>query len=84
VESHLMRERHWEGLAYREFIDGRGAGVELSASDVRRIVEMLRQLSLESKLGRTAILVSSDYAYGLMRMLEMMVEDVCGDSRLPR
>ena len=46
-------------------------------ADVRRIVELLRSLSRESKLGRTAILVSTDYAYGLMRMLETLVEDVC-------
>ena len=49
----------------------------LTPADVRRIVELLRSLSRESKLGRTAILVSTDYAYGLMRMLEMLVEDVC-------
>lgn len=77
VDQHLMRERHWDGLAYREFIDGRGAGLQLTPGDVRRTVEILRRLSMETKLGRTAILVSSDYAYGLMRMLEMLVEDVC-------
>ena len=77
VESHLQQEKAWKSLSYREFIDGRGAGLVLTSADVRRIVEMLRSLSRESKLGRTAILVSTDYAYGLMRMLEMLVEDVC-------
>lgn len=77
VESHLLRERHWQSLPYRELIDGRGAGPKLTPADVRRIVELLRKLSRESSLGRTAILVSTDYAYGLMHMLEMMVDDVC-------
>jgi hypothetical protein len=28
-------------------------------------------------LGPTAIIVVSDFAYGMMRMLEILVEDVC-------
>ena len=77
VQSHLLREKHWGALPYRELIDGRGAGPQFTAEDVRRIVDLLRTLSRESKLGRTAIVVSTDYAFGLMHMLELMVDDVC-------
>jgi len=77
IERHLLQERRWESLPYREFIDARGAGPTFTPADVRRIVGVLRSLSGESPLGRTAIVVSSDYAFGLLRMLEMLVEDVC-------
>jgi hypothetical protein len=34
-------------------------------------------LASESRLGPTAVLVSSDEAFGIIHMLEMLVEDVC-------
>ena len=77
VRAHIFREKQWEGLPYREFIEGRGAGVQLSPGEIRQIVDLLRSLKDGSKLGPTAIVVSTDYAFGLMRMLEMLVDDVC-------
>ena len=76
VQDHLSQQRRWHSLAYREFLDGRGAGPKFSSEEVRRIVELLQDLSRESHLGRTAVLVPSDYAFGLMRMFEMLLEDV--------
>ncbi len=76
VQEHLARERQWHSLPYREFIDGRGAGPALSPADVRMIVETLRELSRESTIGRTAVVVSTDYAFGMMRMFEMLIEDI--------
>jgi hypothetical protein len=77
VENHLLTERHFKGLAYKEFIDARGAGLSFTPAEVRQIVEFLRSLGRESKLGPTAVLVSTDVAFGVMRMLEVLVEDVC-------
>ena len=77
VREHILREKEWEGLPYREFVEARGAGVQLSSEEIRQIVELLRSLKDGTDLGPTAILVSTDYAFGLMRMLEMLVEDVC-------
>ena len=77
VHEHILREKQWEGLPYREFVEARGAGVQLSPADIRKIVDLLRSLKDGSKLGPTAIVVSTEYAFGLMRMLEMLVEDVC-------
>jgi hypothetical protein len=77
IEEHLQQEQNREGLSYSEFIDAREATPILSPAEVRRIVELLRALRKESRLGRTAVLVSTDYAFGLLRMLETLLEDVC-------
>lgn len=77
LRSHLMQERHWRGLSYPEIMDARGAGFSLTPSEVRQIVDLLRTLGTETHLGPTAILVSSDEAFGFFRMLEMLVEDCC-------
>jgi len=74
--NHLGAERHFEGLAYREFVDARGAGFQWTPVEIRRIVAMIRSLGQESKLGPTAILVSTDVAFGMMRMLEVLLEDI--------
>jgi hypothetical protein len=77
IRTHLMQEKHWRGLTYPELVDARGAGIDFTPSEVREVVELLRNLGAESRLGPTAVLVSSDAAYGIIRMLEMLVEDVC-------
>jgi hypothetical protein len=76
VENHLLKERHFGGLPYKEFIDARGAEVLLISAEIQQIVALIRRLSQESKFGPTAVLVSTDVAFGIVRMLEMIVEDV--------
>ena len=75
--NHLMLERKMHGLSYPEFVDARGAGIQLSPAVVRAILQILRRLALETKLGATAVVVSTDVAFGVMRMLETLTEDVC-------
>jgi hypothetical protein len=77
IRSHLMQERHWGGLAYPELVDARGAGINITSSEVRQIVELLRTMGHQARMGPTAILVSSDLAFGLVRMVEMLVDDCC-------
>ena len=77
VEHHLSTERNFKGLAYKEYIDARGAGISFTPAEIRQIVELLRSLGRDLKLGPTAVLVSSDAAFGVTRMLESLVEDVC-------
>ena len=77
VLAHLEEERREAGLSYSELIDGRGSIPALSSADVRAIVDALSRVAKESRLGPTAILVDTDLAYGLLRMLEILVEDVC-------
>ena len=78
VEKHLLEERTMEGLAYKEFIDARGAELvfALSPTEIRQIVGLIRNLSQQSKFGPTAVLVSTDFAFGIMRAMEMLLEDV--------
>lgn len=76
VEDHLLQERYFGGLAYKKFIDARVAEISFTLDEIRQIVTLLRSLGQHSKLGPTAVLVSSEAAFGIMRMLEMLAEDV--------
>jgi hypothetical protein len=77
VRHHLEEERDAGGLAYPELIDARSAIPDLSSEDVRQIVRLLERLGCSGRLGPTAVVVPTAFAYGLMRMLEIQVEPVC-------
>jgi hypothetical protein len=77
ISAHIERERLAGALAYRELIDGRGASPAFSSEDVRSLVAILRQLGSDSLLGPTAVLVDSEVGYGVLRMLETLLDDVC-------
>lgn len=77
LKVHLAQERHFDGLAYPELFDARGAGISWTPLEIREIVALVRRLGQESKLGPTAVLVSSNVAFGIMLMLEALLEDVC-------
>jgi len=77
VRSHLHEERLKGGLGYPELIDARTATPTWSSAQTREIVVLLTAFGRESTLGSTAVLVSSDFAFGMMRMLRILLEDVC-------
>jgi hypothetical protein len=77
IRTHLEEERLEIGLTYAELIDARGYSPAFSSEEVRTIVTILRRLGKESRLGPTAIIVDSDFGYGMLRLLEVLVEDVC-------
>jgi len=77
IMVHLENERNDNGLPFTELIDATRAAAALNAADVRRIVDRLRNLGRDNALGPTAILTGDDVSYGMMRMLEIMVADVC-------
>ena len=77
VRAHLHREKSDSALPYRELIDARNAAVSLCSSELQQIVELLRSLARSRGLGRTAVIVSTDVAYGIMRMIQILLEDVC-------
>ena len=77
VREHLSSEQRASALPFRELIDARHAWIDFSPADVRDIVNLLRTLSLQHFLGPTAVVVSSPVAFGVMRMLETLIEDVC-------
>jgi hypothetical protein len=77
IRDHLEEERQEPGLAYAELIDARGVIPEYSPADVRVLVAWLRWLGERTRLGPTAVVVDSDLAYGMVRMVEILVQDVC-------
>ena len=77
ILHHLNEERLAAGLGFAEIIDGRTGTVAFSPADLRSLVEVMRELATKHSLGPTAVIVSTDYAYGMMRLLEMLVDDVC-------
>lgn len=77
IRKHLSKEHRDKGLAYPELIEASGATVAFSPSDVRTTVEILRAYGQDGMLGPTAIVVGNDLAYGMIRMLSILLEDVC-------
>ena len=76
IRSHLEEERQEPALAFTEVIDARGAVPDFSPADVRVMVAWLRWLAERTRLGPTAVIVDSDFAFGITRMIEVLVEDV--------
>jgi hypothetical protein len=78
VEKHLIEERNIGGVPYKEFMDACDASFEfaLSPAEIRQIVGLVRSLCQQSRFGPTAVLVSTEYAFGIMRAMEMLLNDV--------
>ena len=77
VRDHLLAERLAGGLSYRELIDARAAVATWSSAQAREIVSLLTNFGRRSVLGPTAVVVSSEFGFGMMRMLEILLADVC-------
>jgi hypothetical protein len=77
IRDHLEEERQEPGLAYAELIDARDAIPDLSPADVRVLVAWLRWLGERTSLGPSAVVVNNDFSFGMVRMVEILVEDVC-------
>ena len=76
IRAHVLEERAHRALGHRELIDARRAMPAVTAADVRRVVTLVRAEAQRVALGPTAVVVSNDIAYGMLRMLEILVEDV--------
>ena len=77
IRSHLEEERQEPALGYTELIDARGVVPDFPPADIRILVAWLRWLGERTHLGPTAVVVDSDLAFGMVRMVEMLVDDVC-------
>ena len=77
IVAHLEKERNDNGLPLPELIEATLATTVLSTVEVRQIVDRLRELGNRNALGPTAVVVGNELSYGLVRMLEILVEDVC-------
>lgn len=76
IRSHLEEERQEPALSFTEVIDARDAIPDFHPADVRILVAWLRWLAEKTRLGPTAIVVDSDFAFGMARVIETLVEDV--------
>ena len=76
IRSHLEEERQEPALAFTEVIDARGAIPDFPPADVRVLVAWLRWLGERTRLGPTAVIVDTDFAFGMMRIVEVLIEDV--------
>jgi len=72
IRNHLMKEREQGALAYREFVDASGAEPMLSTADARATVDLIKTMGGRS--GPTAVIVPNEVAYGLMRMIEILLD----------
>jgi hypothetical protein len=77
IRDHLEDERQEPGLGYAELIDARDARPEFSPADVRVLVALLRWLGERTRLGPTAVVVENDFQFGMVRMVEILIADVC-------
>jgi hypothetical protein len=76
IRDHLLAEERDHYIAYPELIDGTSATVAFTSQDVRRIVQRVRTTAASQTFGPTAVVVGDEVAYGMMRMLEIMLDDV--------
>ena len=77
IEQHLSEERRAGGISYRELIDATLATAAFDAADVRSLIDTVRVLVREIDFGPTAVIVADDTTYGMLRMLETLLEGVC-------
>lgn len=67
----LVRGQH---VGYADLIDARGAkGPGWFSADVRRAAELVRSMGGGGTVGPRAILVSSSAAFGMVRMLSVLL-----------
>ncbi|MCL5736870.1 MAG: hypothetical protein M1274_15095 [Actinobacteria bacterium] len=77
VRAHLLDECRARALSYPELIDACTATPDWSSREARDIVDVMKILGEESTLGPTAVVVSTDYAFGMIRMLEILLDGSC-------
>jgi len=74
IRAHLFRERDAGGLPYRELVDATKAEPHLGTADARATVDLLKTLGAKGALGPTAVIVPNEVGYGLVRMVEILLE----------
>ena len=76
VERHLTSEERAAGIAYREVIDTTRATAVFDGADARSLMETIRGLAARGAFGPTAVIVANDVTYGMVRMLETLLDDI--------
>lgn len=76
LRAHMAQEEAAGHFGTRELVDVREATVSLSGAEVRRLVALLDAMAARGPIGPTAMVVASDVAFGIGRMVETLVGDV--------
>jgi hypothetical protein len=76
IQDHMVQEGEEGGLAYRELVDASRAVPLMTTTDARATVEILKTMALQGMLGPTAVIVPNEVGYGLVRMVEILLDGV--------
>jgi hypothetical protein len=76
IEAHFRQVSAEPWFPAPAIADAREAPPTIPSREVRAIVELLRQLGPRLHGAPTAVLVASDVAFGLVRMIELLLDDV--------
>ena len=76
IQDHLVQEEREGGLAYRELVDASEAVPIMNTTDARATVEFLKTFARQGMLGPTAVIVPNEVGYGLVRMIEILLDGV--------
>lgn len=74
INAHLDIEQRDRNLDRPELIDARGATVDLTTEQIRRLVQRTTNMLRLVDLGPTAIVTTSDVVFGMARMYSLLVE----------
>jgi hypothetical protein len=75
--SHLERAFQENTIDFAELFDATRATPAILTSELRRVVRHLWKLASQSAVGPAAVVVADDLSFGLVRMLGILMEDVC-------
>ncbi len=76
INAHLDYEQRKRDLDRPELVDARGATTDLTAEQVRRLVNRAADMLRIVDLGPTAIVTTDDVVYGMARMYSILADGV--------
>jgi hypothetical protein len=76
IDAHLKSVTVEPWYPAPAIVDVRLASVSLPSRDVRLIVELLREIAPRTRSTPIAVVVGSDVAFGLVRMIQLLLDDV--------
>jgi hypothetical protein len=75
LQNHLAQEAAIEKAAgYAEVFDASGASTNLTAEQVKQLVEHVMSMTNTAPFGPTAIITTDDTFFGMARMIEILCE----------
>ena len=74
INAHLDMEQRKRDLELPELFDARGATTELTAGQVRKLVDRATEMLRVTSLGATAVVTTDPALYGLARLYAVLAE----------